>query len=153
LAAAPVVLAVGLLSAPVLGAALEGAFVSAAATLLGTLYPGLCLSFAARLGGLGNRFGDFVYLYAVLELNDACAFLFGKYLGKRRLAPTLSPNKTRGGSIGGLCCAVAGGAGLAPVLIGLRPVHGAVLGAVLGATGQIADLAASAIKRQAGVKD
>lgn len=154
LAAAPILLAVGLLSAPVLGVvALEGAFVSAAATLLGTLYPGLFLSFAARLGELDNRFGDFVYLYAVLEINDACAFLFGKYLGKRRLAPTLSPNKTRGGSIGGLCCAIAGGAGLAPILIGLGPLHGAVIGAVLGVLGQIADLSASAIKRQAGVKD
>lgn len=153
LAAAPVLLAVGLLSTPVLGASLEGAYAGAASTLLGTLYPGLFLSFAARLGDLGNRFGDFVYLYAVLELNDACAFLFGKYLGKRRLAPALSPNKTRGGSIGGFCCAVAGGAGLAPVLIGLHPVHGAVLGAALGVTGQIADLAASAIKRQASVKD
>jgi phosphatidate cytidylyltransferase len=154
LAAAPIILAVALLGAPVLGVvALEGAFVGAATTLLGTLYPGLFLSFAARLGDLGNRFGDFVYLYAVLEINDACAFLFGKYLGKRRLAPTLSPNKTRGGSIGGLCCAIAAGAGLAPVLIGLGPVHGAVIGAVLGVTGQIADLAASAIKRQAGVKD
>lgn len=153
LAAAPVILAIGLLSAPVLGAVLEGAFVSAAVTLLGTLYPGLFLAFAVRLDDLGNRFGDFVYLYAVLELNDACAFLFGRYLGKRRLAPTLSPNKTRGGSIGGLCCAVAGGAGLAPVLIGLSPGHGAVIGAALGVTGQVADLVASAIKRQAGVKD
>jgi phosphatidate cytidylyltransferase len=151
--AAPVLSALAMLASPVLGSGLQGSYASAAATLLGSFYPGLCLAFAARLDWLGNRFGDFVFLYAVLEVNDVFAFLFGKYLGRARLAPLLSPNKTRIGSAGGLLCACLGGAVFAPVLLSTSPYYGAALGLVLGVIGQIADLTASAIKRQAGVKD
>jgi len=138
---------------PVFGGPLEGAYLRGAASLMASFYPGLCLAFGVRLAGLGNALGDFAYLYAVLEINDACASLTGRLFGRRPYAPVLSPRKTREGSAGGIVGAVVAGALLSFLLPGLGPPFGALLGLLLGVFGQAADLAASAIKRQAGVKD
>lgn len=149
----PLVFALVCLLRPVFGAALEGAFEKAAASLLATLYPGLCLAFGVRLAGLGNGLGDVVYLYAVLEINDACASLAGRLVGRRPYAPRLSPHKTVEGAAAGLACATAAGALFSFLLPATGAPAGALLGLALGAFGQAADLAASAVKRQAKLKD
>lgn len=84
---------------------------------------------------------------------DTSAFLTGRSIGTRRLAPLLSPNKTIQGAIGGLLAAVVTG-GLAFSGFGLGEWwQGALAGGVIGVAGQIGDLAESFLKRQAGVKD
>jgi len=86
-------------------------------------------------------------------VGDSVALFAGRALGKRKLAFTISPNKSQEGAAGGLLASMAVGAvsfqafGLGAWWMGL------VAGALIGLAGQIGDLAESVLKRQAGVKD
>ena len=90
----------------------------------------------------------------------------GRALGKRKMAPNLSPNKTWAGAIG----SVAGAVGVAGILLGLSSYltqwnsvklsfadapswYWLVLAVVINVVAQVGDLAESALKRSAGVKD
>lgn len=87
-------------------------------------------------------------------LSDTCAYLVGRSVGRTKLIPQVSPNKTVEGAIGGL---VAAGitAVLCAVLFGLdlHPLTAILLGIFLGAVGMLGDLSESMLKRRAGVKD
>lgn len=84
---------------------------------------------------------------------DSVALFTGMALGKRKLAPMISPNKSQEGALAGLLGSMAVGAvsfqgfGLGNWKFGL------LAGAVIGIAGQMGDLAESVLKRQAGVKD
>jgi phosphatidate cytidylyltransferase len=89
---------------------------------------------------------------------DTAAMFGGRAMGGPKLAPTVSPGKTRSGSVAG----VIGGLVVAPLFaIGVFPRVGleiplwqlVAIAAVLGVIGQAGDLAESLFKRQAGVKD
>jgi phosphatidate cytidylyltransferase len=153
LAAAPAIVALVMLARAVVTGSIERAYADGAATVMASLYPGFCLAFAVLLARGGNPLGDLVFLFVVLEVNDASAFLVGRLAGRRPYAPVLSPKKTIEGAVGGVIGAMAAGALLAPILPATSAVAGAMWGLLLAALGQTADLAASAIKRQAGVKD
>ena len=95
-----------------------------------------------------------VFLLAVTFATDTAAYLVGRAIGSHKLAPSLSPNKTWEGAIGGFCGAIACGIGLESALgldADLPTV--ALMSAVLGVTGQLGDLYESKLKRMAGVKD
>jgi CDP-diglyceride synthetase len=100
-----------------------------------------------------------LFLLAAGKGSDMAAFVAGKTIGKHRMAPVVSPNKTwEGGIAGGI---VGTGAGLAVIL--LTPLKGVYLGVPVAAllffclivtiAGQVGDLVKSALKRWAGVKD
>lgn len=86
-------------------------------------------------------------------VGDSAALLAGRTLGRHKLAPTISPNKSREGAGVGLLASMAVGAvslqafGLGEWWMGL------LAGAGIGLAGQIGDLAESLLKRQAGMKD
>ena len=90
----------------------------------------------------------------VTWLCDMFAYLVGRAIGRRRLIPHISPNKTIEGALGGLAGAAVTGV-LCVVLFGLgyNMLIGAGVGLALGAVGQVGDLAESLLKRQVGVKD
>ena len=83
---------------------------------------------------------------------DTCAYAVGMLLGKHKLAPVLSPKKSIEGAVGGVV-----GAALIGYLYGLffwlEPLECALLCAVGAVVSQVGDLAASAIKRNHGIKD
>ena len=84
---------------------------------------------------------------------DTVAYLAGRSIGGRKLAPRISPNKTVAGAIAGLIGSASVGA-MAFDAFGLgTPWFGFVAGALIGLAGQLGDLAESFLKRQAGVKD
>jgi phosphatidate cytidylyltransferase len=93
---------------------------------------------------------------ALTWLNDTAGLVFGKLLGKHKLAPTLSPNKTIEGYVAGLVfSAILSGAYLHFLVpFSTRPVWWlAVVGVGLGTMAQAGDLFESMFKRAVGVKD
>ena len=127
-----------------------------AAHCLGGLgYVGLLSAVALQLVREGDA-GRYVILVAglVTWLNDTMAYFGGKALGRRKMYPAVSPNKTWEGSVSGMFGSV-GGALLAWALLmpdsPVLPVVGFAL--VGGALGQAGDLAESVFKRAYGVKD
>ena len=98
--------------------------------------------------------GWFFFVLFITWMSDTFAYLVGKSIGKTKLIPRVSPNKTVEGAAGGL---VAAGvtAALVVALFGL-PMNllvAALLGVLLGALGMLGDLFESQLKRRAGVKD
>ena len=86
---------------------------------------------------------------------DTGAYAFGKLLGKRKLVPELSPNKTVAGAVGGgLTAAVLCGVyGIGLAHFGIPIFICAIIGLLGGIAAQFGDLSASAIKRHTGKKD
>lgn len=112
---------------------------------------------ASSLPGQANTaIGLAWFLLALLVtwLSDTAAYLVGKSVGRNKLIPRVSPNKTIEGAIGGLVAAGMAGV-LCTLLFGLpiHPLTAILLGIVLGAVGMIGDLSESVLKRRAGVKD
>jgi phosphatidate cytidylyltransferase len=101
--------------------------------------------------------GGLVYiLYSVFMIwaTDSGAYFIGKALGKTKLWPEISPNKTVEGSIGGVVCAVIVSvlfAIFSNINVGLLSLMGITV--VLSVFGQIGDLVESAFKRHFNVKD
>jgi len=104
-----------------------------------------------RAGGLGWL----VYLVVLTELNDISQAGWGRRLGRRPLAPVLSPAKTWGGLVGGLLTTSLAAVALAPVLTpwlegGWRGAWWpALVGALVSAAATVGDLTVSAYKREA----
>lgn len=90
---------------------------------------------------------------AAVVVCDTAAYAVGSLVGRHRFFPRLSPKKSVEGAVGGLLGAVVTGSVLAAVLLGVSPWVGALEGALVAVVAQAGDLAESALKRQAGVKD
>jgi phosphatidate cytidylyltransferase len=130
---------------------------AAAATLLGATYLGALGGTIAALRIL-NPVADgawrIVLLLAIIMVGDALAFFVGHALGRRRLAPRISPGKTVEGAIGGLLGGVAGALAVRALGLPQLPlVHAVGLGAGVAVMGIVGDLEESLLKRWAGVKD
>ena len=83
---------------------------------------------------------------------DCMALIGGKYLGSHKMAPVVSPHKTwEGAVVGGLSAALAGA--LIAWILGWRFGMCVCVAFVASCFGQVGDLAASLMKRAAGVKD
>lgn len=128
-----------------------------ATTVLGMVY---CGWFPLHLLFLRNlectRFNDglafVVMMFIAVLLTDTGCYYAGRHLGKHKLAPVISPNKTIEGSIGGAICAIIG-AMVIGWYIGLEWYLSLSAGVLCTAFAQIGDLSESLIKRDAGVKD
>ncbi|MDO4519002.1 MAG: phosphatidate cytidylyltransferase [Eubacteriales bacterium] len=83
---------------------------------------------------------------------DTCAYCVGVLIGKHKMAPVLSPKKSIEGAFGGVIGAAGLGAGYAAVF-GAEVWKYAVICAVGALISMVGDLAASAIKRNKGIKD
>ncbi|GBR18460.1 phosphatidate cytidylyltransferase [Gluconobacter japonicus] len=98
-------------------------------------------------------FESVLFVLCVVIASDSFAYLSGRIFGGPKLAPSISPGKTRSGAIGGLVGASLAGGAVA-WLSGLGFVGGGLVwGAVLGVFSQSGDLIESAAKRRLGVKD
>ena len=97
--------------------------------------------------------GVLLWLLVVVWTTDTAAYAVGRGVRGPRLAPLISPGKTWSGLGGGVIGASLAGAITAWALGSERLVHAAGLGAVFAVLAQLGDLAESALKRRAGVKD
>jgi len=95
-----------------------------------------------------------VLLFVVTWANDTFAYFTGRFLGKRPLAPRISPKKTWEGLWGGAAGSVGGALAVKFLFLpGLSVRAAVVLGAGAAVLGPIGDLSESMLKRAAGVKD
>ncbi len=94
-----------------------------------------------------------IWIVACIWATDIGAYFVGASAGGAKLAPRISPSKTWSGLIGGMAWAATVSAAMG-FAFGLGTTLSlAVIGACLAVIGQIGDLAESAAKRGAGVKD
>ena len=105
----------------------------------------------AEFEGIGSGFDLLIWVFLVVWSTDIGAYFAGRAIGGAKLAPSISPNKTIAGLIGGVIAAtVLAGAwvyavGLPAMLLWLAPPF--------AVAAQLGDLFESGLKRQAGVKD
>ncbi|SFJ66923.1 phosphatidate cytidylyltransferase [Jannaschia pohangensis] len=92
------------------------------------------------------------FLIVVVQLSDVLQYVWGKLIGKTKIAPRLSPSKTLEGFLGGILSATAIGAMLYWITP-FTPVQAAAMAFVITIMGFFGGLVMSAIKRDRGVKD
>ena len=127
---------------------------SAAMLALGAVYVGGLLAMYPRTLHLPH--GEHWVLAGVISVSmgDTFAYFTGKGIGRRKLAPQVSPNKTVEGAVGGLVGSVACTVLYAHFFLPAVPAwYAAAAGAAMGVFGQAGDLFESLLKRAAGVKD
>lgn len=129
------------------------AFATVAATVLLGLWTAGLGTHALRLLALEGGARFLVLALGAVALSDVGAYAIGSALGRRRLAPSLSPHKTWEGLAGGLGVAALAGALAGGWLVGLDAPIGALVGLAVAAAGAVGDLAESMLKRDLGVKD
>ena len=111
-------------------------------------------SFRALLQIRAHSLTLFIFLVVLVILTDSMAYFAGRFFGKRKLAPKISPKKTIEGAIGGWLA----GAGFAAFFGWVNHLFTetwilVVLAICLPILSQIGDLVASALKRKYGIKD
>ena len=94
-----------------------------------------------------------VYLVVVTELNDVFQYFMGKLFGNHKVMPTISPNKTWEGVIGGVCLTIVLSIILGYFLLPSTILVQVILGIVLGVAGFFGDVFMSLLKRKTNVKD
>ncbi|UCC44512.1 MAG: phosphatidate cytidylyltransferase [Candidatus Zixiibacteriota bacterium] len=126
--------------------------------LWGVLYITALYPFVVSVGQ-GKLFVDsggdnLLFLFGLLWVGDTAAMGFGKWLGKHKLAPTVSPNKTVEGFVGGIIGAAAIGVLMIFWKFSAWPwYHVLILAVGCSVFGQLGDLVESMWKRSLGIKD
>jgi phosphatidate cytidylyltransferase len=93
-----------------------------------------------------------VFLVIVVQMSDVLQYVWGKMLGKRKVAPHISPNKTWEGFIGGVLSAAVIGMAMYRLTPFTLPVT-ALVSLIVAIMGFFGGIIMSAVKRDAGVKD
>ncbi|HHV63509.1 MAG TPA: phosphatidate cytidylyltransferase [Peptococcaceae bacterium] len=128
-------------------------FTEAAFSFLAFIYPVALFTYLYHLRELPQGLIWCFFTFFLVWLTDTGAFFIGNALGRRKLAPKVSPNKSVEGAVGGVIAAllfsfvfwVITKEGSLPVVL--------LLALVTSLVAQIGDLFESALKRMAGVKD
>lgn len=129
----------------------------AAKTQWGVMICVYCVSHAPALlmlniPGYTQTWKLLVYLVLVVQLSDVMQYVWGKLLGRTKVAPDVSPNKTWEGLLGGVASATIVGAAIWKITPFTWP-QSAALAFTVCVMGFFGGLVMSAIKRDAGVKD
>lgn len=123
-------------------------------TVLGAFYVGALFPYFALLRNEADGIAVIIFILLLVVASDTGAYFAGSWLGRVKLAPRVSPKKTVEGAIGGLAlCIVAGLLLHQPLVPGWTISRTIALSGAIGVLAQLGDLAGSALKRSAGVKD
>lgn len=145
----------------------ERAMADASAAVFCLLYTGLTLTALPALHEVAEGSGPslLTFLFCVVWAGDIAAMYVGRAWGRRKMAPKLSPNKTWEGAIASVAGSVLVAGGLLALAAQLATWnilklsyqgeiwYWLVLAVVVNVAAQVGDLAESALKRSAGVKD
>jgi phosphatidate cytidylyltransferase len=136
---------------------LDGSLVDWALTMAIPFYIGWPLSAFLRLRGsqVAPSAGFWWVLLVLVGVwaFDSLAFFTGKYLGRHKMSPLVSPSKTWEGVVGGTVAGMGVALAIGTLALGLPVYHALVLGLLISVFGQVGDLAESLLKRQTHVKD
>jgi phosphatidate cytidylyltransferase len=95
-----------------------------------------------------------VFLFiAITALSDTGGYLTGIVIGKHRIAPNISPNKSYEGLVGSIVFASLFASLIGPRFAEIQFIEGLIIGVVLAISGTVGDLFESSIKRKLGIKD
>lgn len=97
--------------------------------------------------------GLILFLLVMTQFNDVSQYIWGKSIGKNKIIPKVSPNKTWEGFIGGVATISVISYFLAPFLTPLSALEGALAGLIISMSGFIGDLVISSVKRDLKIKD
>ena len=96
---------------------------------------------------------EFVFLFLLVAVTDSFSQLWGRLTGHRRLCPSISPNKTLAGFLGGTVTAMIAAISLRFLKTGTSTHELAFIGLVIALAATSGDLLFSAIKRHLKIKD
>ncbi|MBE0446572.1 MAG: phosphatidate cytidylyltransferase [Actinobacteria bacterium] len=156
------VLAISVIVALVWQTFTEGSMIDTGLTLVGLAYIAFTLSHMVLLYDLRSGLIGVLLVFIGTWISDISAYVFGSTIGRRKLAPAISANKTIEGSIAGLIspAVLLGILFVLPWLpfaaeqgILVASLEGVMMGLVIGLIAPIGDLVESRIKREMRVKD
>ena len=134
-----------------------GSLGGAAVGLLVVLYLGLtgaCMGWLRQWPGEAEGAGLILFFLATIWAGDSGAYYVGRNLGRHKMAPRISPNKTWEGLAGGVVGTFAGAALAKLIFVSdLSWPHLLALAAILAVTAPVGDLVESQLKRDTGIKD
>lgn len=118
-----------------------------------TLFVGLSFNLLILLRNFNLEY--VIYLFLIATITDTFAYITGRYVGKNKLAPLISPKKTIEGLIGGTIMGVVAGTLYYSTIIDPVIDIGIIIFVTtsLSLIGQLGDLVFSSVKRYYGVKD
>ena len=122
------------------------------AAFFGVIYVAVMLSFIFLTRNLEGGVYHVWLIFICSWGCDTCAYCVGMLIGKHKMAPVLSPKKSVEGAVGGVAGAALLGAVYAWAIKGALAEY-ALICAVGALISMVGDLAASAIKRNQGIKD
>ena len=129
-------------------------FWAAATGVFGLFYVALPFALALNVRALLYGSWALLYLLVLIWVTDTAAYFGGRALGRHKLAPTISPGKTMEGTVISLVVTAVAAFFLFRLWFpDFAEVHGLLLGIIVNVIAQFGDLAESALKRGAGVKD
>ncbi|MBB6372087.1 phosphatidate cytidylyltransferase [Chryseobacterium shigense] len=102
---------------------------------------------------MASGLNSIIFIVVVTELNDVFQYLMGKFFGKHKITPKISPNKTLEGFIGGVFLTVILSNILGFFLLKTDIFFNTILGIILGISGFFGDVFMSYLKRKANIKD
>ena len=124
-------------------------------SLMTTVFAFSHVAFLLVLPDDGKQTGALLVLFLVglTEFNDIAQYLWGKSMGRIKVIPKVSPNKTLAGLVGGVATTTLAAAVLGPLMTPLSIPMAMLAGLIIGISGFCGDVVMSAIKRDIGVKD
>lgn len=127
-------------------------FDDAAFAILGALYVGM--GFLYLIETRQANLDYLIYALLVVWFTDSGAYFTGRKLGKRKLWPEISPNKTVEGFVGGIIYAIAAALVFDYFVDLNHPIYIIIIVTIIASIfGQMGDLVESALKRHFNVKD
>lgn len=133
---------------------MQRSVVGAAQILFAALYGGLLLPHLIWLRALDSGPGLVFFVLATAMASDAGGYFAGRSLGKRKLWPTVSPNKTVEGALGSVASAAVIGTAFQMLLVGRFDfLECLLLTSLMSVLSQLGDLSESMIKRAYNAKD
>ena len=121
---------------------------------MGAAYVGFLFPWFALLRNSPDGIDLLLLVILLAVVSDSGAYFVGRFMGRTKLAPNVSPNKTVEGAVGGLLATIVAGWLLFEMIGGTWDMGRILLfAAMISILAQLGDLAGSALKRAAGVKD